>query len=120
MSNLGSLLVKSRQASIEVVVELQRASSDFIPTYMRQNFGVALLLGSSTADSDSCRMMFSSQNLDYKICGIGTGYIQIDGVIPTPKYVEVPFKSDELDFEEYFDEACTRYWSVRNNSGLSE
>lgn len=32
MSNLGSLLVKSRQASIEVIVGLQRASTDFIPT----------------------------------------------------------------------------------------
>ena len=114
MSNLGSLLVKSRQASIEVIVGLQRASSDFIPTYMRQNFGVALLLGSTTADSDSCRMMFSSQDIDYKTCDIGTGYIQIDGVIPTPRYVETPFKSDELDFEEYFDEACDRYMRMRN------
>lgn len=120
MSNLGSLLVKSRQASIEVIVGLQRASSDFIPTYMRQNFGTALLLGSTTADSDSCRMMFSSQDIDYKTCGIGTGYIQIDGVIPQPRYVEVPFKSDELDFEEYFDKACDRYWSIRNNDGLSD
>ncbi|HFI0304883.1 TPA: FtsK/SpoIIIE domain-containing protein, partial [Streptococcus suis] len=119
MSNLGSLLVKSRQASIEVIVGLQRASSDFIPIYMRQNFGVALLLGSTTSDLDSCRMMFSSQDIDYKTCGIGTGYIQIDGVIPQPRYVEVPFKSDELDFEEYFDRACDRYWSVRNNDGLS-
>ena len=114
MSNLGSLLVKSRQASIEVIVGLQRASSDFIPTYMRQNFGVALLLGSTTADSDSCRMMFSSQDIDYKTCDIGTGYIQIDGVIPTPRYVETPFKSDELDFEAYFDEACDRYMRMRN------
>ena len=113
MSNLGSLLVKSRQASIEVIVGLQRASSDFIPTYMRQNFGVALLLGSTTADSDSCRMMFSSQDIDYKTCDIGTGYIQIDGVIPTPRYVETPFKSDELDFEAYFDEACDRYFHKR-------
>lgn len=120
MSNLGSLLVKSRQASIEVIVGLQRASSDFIPTYMRQNFGTALLLGSTTADSDSCRMMFSSQDIDYKTCNIGTGYIQIDGVIPQPRYVEVPFKSDELDFEEYFDKACDRYWSIRNNDGLSD
>ncbi|MGO0038229.1 FtsK/SpoIIIE domain-containing protein, partial [Streptococcus suis] len=120
MSNLGSLLVKSRQASIEVIVGLQRASSDFIPTYMRQNFGIALLLGSTTADSDSCRMMFSSQDIDYKTCGIGTGYIQIDGVIPQPRYVEVPFKSDELDFEEYFDKACDRYWSIRNNDALSD
>lgn len=120
MSNLGSLLVKSRQASIEVIVGLQRASSDFIPTYMRQNFGTALLLGSTTADSDSCRMMFSSQDIDYKTCDIGTGYIQIDGVIPTPKYVEVPFKSDELDFEKYFDKACDFYWSMRNNNGLSD
>lgn len=120
MSNLGSLLVKSRQASIEVIVGLQRASSDFIPTYMRQNFGTALLLGSTTADSDSCRMMFSSQDIDYKTCDIGTGYIQIDGVIPTPKYVEVPFKSDELDFEKYFDKACDFYWSMRNNGGLSD
>lgn len=113
MSNLGSLLVKSRQASIEVIVGLQRASSDFIPTYMRQNFGTALLLGSTTADSDSCRMMFSSQDIDYKTCGIGTGYIQIDGVIPQPRYVEVPFKSDELDFEEYFDKACDMYFHKR-------
>ena len=113
MSNLGSLLVKSRQASIEVIVGLQRASSDFIPTYMRQNFGVALLLGSTTADSDSCRMMFSSQEIDYKTCGIGTGYAQIDGVLPTPRYVETPFKSDELDFEAYFDEACDRYFHKR-------
>ncbi|WP_032461251.1 FtsK/SpoIIIE domain-containing protein [Streptococcus pyogenes] len=120
MSNLGSLLVKSRQASIEVIVGLQRASSDFIPTYMRQNFGTALLLGSTTADSDSCRMMFSSQDIDYKTCDIGTGYIQIDGVIPTPKYVEVPFKSDELEFEKYFDKACDFYWSMRNNDGLSD
>ncbi|HFR3709975.1 MAG: FtsK/SpoIIIE domain-containing protein [Streptococcus sp.] len=120
MSNLGSLLVKSRQASIEVIVGLQRASSDFIPTYMRQNFGTALLLGSTTADSDSCRMMFSSQDIDYKTCNIGTGYIQIDGVIPQPRYVETPFKSDELDFEEYFDKACDRYWSIRNNDGLSD
>lgn len=120
MSNLGSLLVKSRQASIEVIVGLQRASSDFIPTYMRQNFGTALLLGSTTADSDSCRMMFSSQDIAYKTCDIGTGYIQIDGVIPTPKYVEVPFKSDELDFEKYFDKACDFYWSMRNNDGLSD
>lgn len=114
MSNLGSLLVKSRQASIEVIVGLQRASSDFIPTYMRQNFGVALLLGATTADSDSCRMMFSSQEIDYKICGIGEGYCQIDGVLPTPKFVETPFKSDELDFEAYFDEACDRYMRMRN------
>ncbi|HEM2875990.1 TPA: cell division protein FtsK [Streptococcus suis] len=120
MSNLGSLLVKSRQASIEVIVGLQRASSDFIPTYMRQNFGIALLLGSTTADSDSCRMMFSSQDVDYKTCNIGTGYIQIDGVIPQPRYVETPFKSDELDFEEYFDKACDCYWSIRNNDGLSD
>ncbi|WP_061420273.1 FtsK/SpoIIIE domain-containing protein [Streptococcus oralis] len=120
MSNLGSLLVKSRQASIEVIVGLQRASSDFIPTYMRQNFGTALLLGSTTADSDSCRMMFSSQDIDYKTCDIGIGYIQIDGVIPNPKYVEVPFKSDELDFEKYFDKACDFYWSMRNNDGLSD
>ena len=114
MSNLGSLLVKSSQASIEGIVGLQRASSDFIPTYMRQNFGVALLLGATTADSDSCRMMFSSQDIDYKTCDIGTGYIQIDGVIPTPRYVETPFKSDELDFEAYFDEACDRYMRMRN------
>ena len=114
MSNLGSLLVKSRQASIEVIVGLQRASSDFIPTYMRQNFGIAILLGSSTADSDSCRMMFSTQEIDYKTCGIGTGYAQIDGVLPTPKFVETPFKSDELDFEAYFDEACDRYMRMRN------
>ncbi len=114
MSNLGSLLVKSRQASIEVIVGLQRASTDFIPSYMRQNFGVALLLGSSTADSDACRMMFSNQDVDYKTCDIGTGYIQIDGVIPTPRYVETPFKSDELDFEAYFDEACDRYMRMRN------
>lgn len=113
MSNLGSLLVKSRQVSIEVIVGLQRASSDFIPTYMRQNFGVALLLGSTTADSDSCRMMFSSQEIDYKTCGIGTGYCQIDGVLPTPQFVETPFKSDELDFEAYFDEACDRYFHKR-------
>ncbi len=114
MSNLGSLLVKSRQASIEVIVGLQRASSDFIPTYMRQNFGVSLLLGSTTADSDSCRMMFSSQEIDYKTCGIGEGYCQIDGRLPTPKFVETPFKSDELDFEAYFDEACDRYMRMRN------
>ncbi|WP_084588598.1 FtsK/SpoIIIE domain-containing protein [Streptococcus pneumoniae] len=114
MSNLGSLLVKSRQASIEVIVGLQRASSDFIPTYMRQNFGVSLLLGATTADSDSCRMMFSSQEIDYKTCGIGEGYCQIDGVLPTPKFVETPFKSDELDFEAYFDEACDRYMRMRN------
>ncbi|HEL0415503.1 TPA: cell division protein FtsK [Streptococcus equi subsp. zooepidemicus] len=120
MSNLGSLLVKSRQASIEVIVGLQRASSDFIPTYMRQNFGTALLLGSTTADLDSCRMMFSSQDVDYKTCGIGTGYIQIDGVFPQPRYIETPFKSDELDFEEYFDKACDCYWSIRNNDGLSD
>ena len=119
MSNLGSLLVKSRQASIEVIVGLQRASSDFIPIYMRQNFGVALLLGSTTSDLDSCRMMFSSQDIDYKTCDIGTGYIQIDGVIPQPRYIETPFKSDELDFEDYFDKACDCYWSIRNNDGLS-
>ena len=113
MSNLGSLLVKSRQASIEVVVGLQRASSDFIPTYMRQNFGVALLLGSSTADSDACRMMFSNQDIDYKTCNIGTGYAQLDGDIPIHRYVETPFKSDELDFEAYFDEACDRYFHKR-------
>lgn len=115
MSNLGSLLVKSRQASVEVIVGLQRASSNFIDTYMRQNFGVAILMGSTTSDLDSCRMVFSSQNIDYKTCGIGTGYIQIDGVIPQPRYVEVPFKSDELDFDEYFDKACDRYRSVRSN-----
>ncbi|MFX3718766.1 cell division protein FtsK, partial [Streptococcus suis] len=80
----------------------------FSPTYMRQKFGIALLLGSTTADSDSCLMMFSSQDIDYQTCGIWTGYIQIDGVIPQPLYVEVPFKSDELDFEVYFDKACDR------------
>ena len=71
------------------------------------------LLGSTTADSDSCRMMFSSQDIDYKTCGIGIGYIQIDGVIPQPRYVEVPFKSDELDFEAFFDRACDLYFERR-------
>ena len=72
------------------------------------------MLGSTTADSDSCRMMFSSQEIDYKTCGIGEGYCKIDGRLPTPKFVETPFKSDELDFEAYFDEACDRYMRMRN------
>lgn len=96
-SYLFNLILKGRQAGIEVIMIMQRPDANLLNGNIRDQFGVRIGLGNMT--DDGRKMLFGSVDMEYKtIQNIGGGYIMIDGQHNTPIYFESPFIDKEFDF----------------------
>lgn len=94
---LFNLILKGRQAGIEVIMIMQRPDANLLNGNIRDQFGVRIGLGNMT--DDGRKMLFGSVDMEYKtIQNIGGGYIMIDGQHNTPIYFESPFMDKEFDF----------------------
>lgn len=94
---LFNLILKGRQAGIEVIMIMQRPDANLLNGNIRDQFGVRIGLGNMT--NDGRKMLFGSVDMEYKtIQNIGGGYIMIDGKYNTPIYFESPFIDKEFDF----------------------
>lgn len=94
---LFNLILKGRQAGIEVIMIMQRPDANLLNGNIRDQFGVRIGLGNMT--NDGRKMLFDSVDMEYKtIQNIGGGYIMIDGKYNTPIYFESPFIDKEFDF----------------------
>ncbi len=97
---LFNLILKGRQAGIEVVMIMQRPDASILSANIRDQFGVRI--GLSNMTNDGRKMLFGSVDMEYKtIQEIGAGYILIDGQLNNPVYFETPTRSHGMD---YFDE----------------
>ena len=94
---LFNLILKGRQAGIEVIMIMQRPDANLLNGNIRDQFGVRIGLGNMT--DDGRKMLFGSVDMEYKtIQNIGGGYIMIDGQHNTPIYFESPLIEKEFDF----------------------
>lgn len=104
-SYLFNLILKGRQAGIEVVLIMQRPDTNLLSGNLRDQFGVRILLGNATKDAQT--MLFGSVDMDFKsISEICSGYIMIDGKQNVPIYFEAPLLSkDSGDYLDNLDKA---------------
>ncbi|WP_394903438.1 FtsK/SpoIIIE domain-containing protein [Clostridium butyricum] len=91
-----TIVMKGRQAGVQVEILMQRPSADDLPTNIRAQMGFKAGLG--TMDKIGYNMIFDT-NIDYKtVTEKGAGYIQIDGIHTAPVYFETPYIDKDFDF----------------------
>ena len=91
------IIMKGRQAGVQVEILMQRPSADDLPTNIRAQMGFKAGLGAM--DKIGYNMIFDTNNVDFKtVTEKGGGYIQIDGVHTAPVYFETPYIDKDFDF----------------------
>lgn len=92
-----TIVMKGRQAGVQVEILMQRPSADDLPTNIRAQMGFKAGLGAM--DKIGYNMIFDTNDIDYKtITQKGGGYIQIDGLHTAPVYFETPYIDKDFDF----------------------
>lgn len=92
-----TIVMKGRQAGVQVEILMQRPSADDLPTNIRSQMGFKAGLGAM--DKIGYNMIFDTNDIDYKtVTEKGGGYIQIDGLHTTPVYFETPYIDKDFDF----------------------
>ena len=112
---LFNLILKGRQAGIEVVMLMQRPDANILSGNIRDQFGVRIGLGNLT--NDGRKMLFGITDNDFKtVQTVGGGFILIDGNEQTnkPVYFETPLLSGGMD---YLDEL---YLAIEENKRLNQ
>jgi len=103
-SYLFNLILKGRQAGIEVVMIMQRPDANILSGNLRDQFGVRIGLSNMTADGR--KMIFGTVDMEYQtVQEIGGGYILIDGQYNAPIYFEAPLIPGGIDYLNELDEA---------------
>lgn len=91
---IKQLILKGRQAGIQVIIATQRLSADALDPAIRENCGLRVSLGKLQAESYKMALGMSSKNLPNAILNVGKGYIYMDSMNwDTPK----PFSSPVLN-----------------------
>lgn len=92
-----TIVMKGRQAGVQVEILMQRPSADDLPTNVRAQMGFKAGLGAM--DKIGYNMIFDTNNIEYKtVTEKGGGYIQIDGIHTAPVYFETPYIDKDFDF----------------------
>lgn len=92
-----TIVMKGRQAGVQVEILMQRPSADDLPTNIRAQMGFKAGLGAM--DKIGYNMIFDTNNVDFKtVTEKGGGYVQIDGVHTAPVYFETPYIDKDFDF----------------------
>lgn len=92
-----TIVMKGRQAGIQVEILMQRPSADDLPTNIRAQIGFKAGLGAM--DKIGYNMIFDINDIEYKtVAEKGGGYIQIDGIHTAPVYFETPYIKKDFDF----------------------
>ncbi|WP_455799784.1 FtsK/SpoIIIE domain-containing protein [Clostridium butyricum] len=92
-----TIVMKGRQAGVQVEILMQRPSADDLPTNIRAQMGFKAGLGAM--DKIGYNMIFDTNDMDYKtVTTKGGGYIEIDGLHTAPVYFETPYISKDFDF----------------------
>lgn len=93
---IKQLILKGRQAGIQVIIATQRLSADALDPAIRENCGLRISLGKMQAESYKMALGMSSKNLPNAVLNVGKGYIYMDGMNwGTPK----PFNAPILDLK---------------------
>ncbi|WP_152908881.1 FtsK/SpoIIIE domain-containing protein [Clostridium sp. L74] len=92
-----TIVMKGRQAGVQVEILMQRPSADDLPTNIRAQMGFKAGLGAM--DKIGYNMIFDTNNIEYKtVTEKGGGYIQIDIIHTAPVYFETPYIDKDFDF----------------------
>lgn len=93
---IKQLILKGRQAGIQVIIATQRLSADALDPAIRENCGLRISLGKLQAESYKMALGMASKSLPNAVLGVGKGYIYMDGMNwGTPK----PFNAPILDLK---------------------
>lgn len=88
---IKQLILKGRQAGIQVIIATQRLSADALDPAIRENCGLRVSLGKMQPESYKMALGMSSKNLPNAVLNVGKGYIYMDGMNwGTPKPFNAP------------------------------
>ena len=99
MKYLTQLILKGRQAGINLILATQRPDADVISANLRDQLSVRIALGNLSPDGK--KMMFGSierELLDFSSDEKGVGYIQIWGLHSQPQEFRATFWDKEFDY----------------------
>jgi DNA segregation ATPase FtsK/SpoIIIE and related proteins len=102
---LTQLILKGRQAGINIVLATQRPDADIIPANLRDQLSIRIGLGNLSKEGQ--RMMFGSLDrelLNFSSSEKGLGYIQISGLHQQPQEFRSTFWNSDFDFQEQMNE----------------
>ncbi|EKZ0314979.1 DUF87 domain-containing protein [Listeria monocytogenes] len=101
---LFNLILKGRQAGIEIVMIMQRPDTSILSGNIRDQFGVRIGLGNMT--DDGRKMLFGTTDTNFKtVQEIGGGFIQIEAneIASKPIYFETPLLTNGMDYLDNLD-----------------
>lgn len=100
LDDLKQLSLLGRQAKFHLVVGVQQANANNIPTEIREQMGIKILLGNST--SEERKFLFSECQLDNPIENVGQGLISINN--SSVKLFHAPWiETEELNLIDWLN-----------------
>lgn len=105
MKYLTQLILKGRQAGINLILATQRPDADVISANLRDQLSVRIALGNLSADGK--KMMFGSLDrelLNFSSDEKGVGYIQIWGLHSQPQEFRATFWNQEFNYPTKLNE----------------
>lgn len=109
MKYLTQLILKGRQAGINLILATQRPDADVISANLRDQLSVRIALGNLSADGK--KMMFGSLDrelLNFSSDEKGVGYIQIWGLHSQPQEFRATFWNQEFDYPTKLNELISQ------------
>ncbi len=109
MKYLTQLILKGRQAGINLILATQRPDADVISANLRDQLSVRIALGNLSADGK--KMMFGAlerELMNFSSEEKGIGYIQIWGLHSQPQEFKATFWDKEFDYLTKLNELITQ------------
>ena len=100
LDDLKQLSLLGRQAKFHLVVGVQQANANNVPTEIREQMGIKILLGNST--SEERKFLFSECQLDNPIENVGQGLISINNS-PVKLFYAPWIETEELNLIDWLN-----------------
>ena len=119
MSILKNLLQRGRSAGVNVVLSMQQPNANVLPTELRDQIGLKVVLGNSPRTTQT--LVFSADDIAEKYFDIGSGYFTDEKIQVNPSVIFVPTVKilyDLTEIKNFIDCYKTRRNNIRvNGSG---
>lgn len=100
LDDLKQLSLLGRQAKFHLVIGVQQANANNVPTEIREQMGIKILLGNST--SEERKFLFSECQLDNPIENVGQGLISINNS-PVKLFYAPWIETEELNLIDWLN-----------------
>lgn len=112
--HLKQILLKGRQAGVEVILITQQPNSSNVPTELREQFNFRVFLGEAKAQ---VKPMIFGDGHEYieRRFDIGEGLYMLEGKTDNPKLIQTPYYNGKA-FKSIYEQVYAPQYIYRDNS----